>query len=115
MKIRFQADANLDPDIARGIRRREPLVDFQDAGHVIPDGAPDPDVLLISATAGRVLVTADIRTMNTYFDAFIEWHESPGVILVPSSRSIGGVIEGLLFVWVRWTADDLRNQIFWLP
>ncbi|HWQ36719.1 MAG TPA: hypothetical protein VNQ79_28060 [Blastocatellia bacterium] len=31
MKIRFQADADLNEDILTGTRRREPLIDFQTA------------------------------------------------------------------------------------
>jgi hypothetical protein len=39
----------------------------------------------------------------------------PGLLLVPSRRSIGAVIDGLLLVWVTWTPEDLRNQARWLP
>ncbi len=45
MKIRFQADANLDPDIGLGLQRRDPSIDYRLALGVIPDGMLDPDVL----------------------------------------------------------------------
>jgi hypothetical protein len=115
LKIAFQADADLDPDIGMGLRRREPAIDFQGAAGVIPDGTPDPAVLRIAAEAGRVLVTGDLRTMQIHFRDFVAKEESPGVLKVPSSRSIGAVIEGLLFVWLNWTPDDLRNQMWRLP
>jgi hypothetical protein len=115
LKITFQADADLDPDIGRGLRRREPAIDFQGAAGVIPDGASDPRVLHIAAHAGRVLVTGDLRTMHVHFREFVAQRESPGVMLVPSSRSIGAAIEGLLIVWLTWSPDDLRNQVWWLP
>ena len=115
MKIAFQADADLGPDIGRGLRRREPSIDFQAAGGVIPDSTPDPQVLHIAAEAGRVLVTGDLRTMRVHFKEFIGQRDSPGVLLIPSSRSIGTAIEGLLIVWLTWSTDDLRNQIWWLP
>ena len=115
MKIIFQADASLDPDIGRGLRRREPSIDFRGAADVIPDGTPDPEVLRVAADAGRVLVTADIRTMLVHFSDFIALRDSPGVVLIPSSRSIGGAIEGLLVVWLTLTPEDLRNQVRWLP
>lgn len=115
MRIAFQADANLDPDITRGLRRREPAIDFQSAADVIPDGTPDPEVLRAAADAGRVLVTRDVRTMWVHFRDFVAQRESPGVLLIPSSRSISVAIEGILTVWLTWTPEDFRNQARWLP
>jgi len=115
LKIAFQADADLDPAIARGLRLREPSIDFQDAGGVIPDGTPDLQVLRIAADAGRVLVTGDLGTMPRAFQTFVAQHESPGVLLVPSNRSIGDRIDGLLIVWLNWAPDVLHNQAWWLP
>jgi hypothetical protein len=76
---------------------------------------PDPEVLQLAAEDGRVLVSRDLRTMEVHFLEFVALHESPGVLLLPSTRSIGAVIEGLLFVWQNWTPDDVRNQVKWLP
>ena len=62
-----------------------------------------------SGTArGSISVSVD-------FHGFATTYESPGVLLIPSSRSIGAAIEGLLFVWLNWTPDDLRNRFQWLP
>ena len=115
MKIRFQADADIDPDIRRGLLRREPSIDFQPAAGIIPDGTCDAEVLQIAADADRVLVSGDLRTMSLYFQDFIATRESPGVLLIPSSRSIGAAIEGLLNVWLHWTPEDLQNRVSWLP
>ena len=115
MKIAFQADADLDPDIGNGLRRRMPAIDFRDAGAVIPDGTPDMVVLGIAADDGRVLVSRDLHTMARHLRGFLTHRDSPGVILVPSTRSIGEAIERLLFVWQTWTPGDVRNQARWLP
>ena len=115
MKLRFQADADIDPDILKGLLRKEQSIDFRPAVGTIPDGTLDTEVLLIAAQDGRVLVSADLRTMSVHFHSFVATHESPGVLLIPSSRSIGAAIEGLLFVWLNWTPDDLRNRVQWLP
>ncbi|HKD05739.1 MAG TPA: hypothetical protein VKB79_07550 [Bryobacteraceae bacterium] len=115
MKIRFQADADIDPAIRNGLLRREPTIDFQSAAGVIPDGTPDAGVLQIAADDRRVLVSRDLRTMRVHFDAFVAVQESPGVLLIPSTRSVGTIIEGLLFVWLNWTSEDLRNLVQWLP
>jgi hypothetical protein len=82
---------------------------------VIPDGASDAKVLRIAADVGRVLVTRDLRTMLAHFQEFVAERESPGVVPVPSSRSIARTIEGLFIVWLTWSRDDLRNQMWWLP
>jgi hypothetical protein len=115
LKIRFQADADIDPDIRKGLLRREPSVDFRPAAGTIPDGTLDPEVLRIAAEDDRVLVSGDLRTMSVHFRDFVATRESPGVLLIPSSRSIGAVIEGILFIWLNWTPEDLRNRISWLP
>ena len=49
MSIRFQADANLNPEIGNGLRRREPAIDFRNALGVIADGTLDPEVLRMAA------------------------------------------------------------------
>jgi hypothetical protein len=115
LKIRFQADANIDPAIRRGVLRREPLIDFQIAAAVYPDGTLDGEVLRIAAEADRVLVTADLRTMSRHFQDFVAARESPGILLIPSSRSIGAAIEGILFIWRHAIPSDLHNRIQWLP
>ena len=104
MSLRFQADADLNPAIGRGLRRREPSIDFRAAAGVIPDGTPDLHVLRIAAEAGRVLVSRDVGTMPGHFAEFIQ-----------SRRPIGSVIEGLLLVWMTWTEEELRNRALWLP
>ena len=115
MKIRFQADADIDPDIRKGLLRREPSIDFRPAAGIIPDSTLDPIVLEIAADDDRVLVSGDLRTMSVHFQNFVFTRESPGVLLIPSSRSIGAAIEGLLFIWLNWTPADLRNRVSWLP
>ncbi|HEY9141448.1 MAG TPA: hypothetical protein VIN93_11175 [Bryobacteraceae bacterium] len=115
MKIRFQADADIDPDIRKGLLRRAPSIDFRPAAATIPDGTLDAEVLRIAAEDGRVLVSGDLRTMGIHFHGFAATQDSPGVLLIPSSRSIGAAKEGLFFVWLNWTPDDLRNRVQWLP
>ena len=110
MTLRFQADADLNPEIGLGLRRREASVDFRAAAGVIADGTPDPEVLRIAAGDGRVLVSRDITTMPRHFVQFVAGQESPGILLVPSRRPIGSVIERLLIVWSTWTAEDLQQS-----
>jgi predicted nuclease of predicted toxin-antitoxin system len=115
VKIRFQADADLDPDVGRGLVRRETTIDWRPAQGFIPDATPDSEVLLLASDAGRVLVSRDIRTIPNHFAAFIAVNRSPGVILIPAGTSVGEAIEKLLIAWISWTAADIENQIRWLP
>ena len=62
MTPRFQADADFNHKIVLALRRREPAIDFMDAQHGGVIGAPDSDVLRISADSGRILVSHDRRT-----------------------------------------------------
>src|SRR5439155_23477231 len=112
--MRFQADANVDPDIGRGLVRQEPTIDWRPAQGFIADATPDPDVLSAAADEGRVLVTGDVSTIPRHFAAFVA-RSSPGVILIPPETAIGEVIERLLMVWLSWAAKDIQNQIWWLP
>lgn len=99
MKVRFQADANLDPDIGLGLQRRDTAIDFRPALGVIPDGMLDRDVLGLAAEDGRVLVTNDLR-LPKHFAEFIAVRDSPGLLLVPPRMSIGETIEGLFLSWL---------------
>jgi hypothetical protein len=114
VKVRFQADANLDPDIGLGLQRRDPSIDYRLALGVIPDGMLDLDVLRLAAESGRVLVTNDLR-IPKHFAEFVAVRDSPGLLLIPPRVPIGETIEGLFLCWLSWTAEEMRNQIRWLP
>ena len=69
----------------------------------------------MAAASGRTLVTSDLRTMPAHFADFIKDRDSPGLILTPRTASIREAIEGLLVLWLSWSAEEIRNQIRWLP
>ncbi|MBI3683933.1 MAG: DUF5615 family PIN-like protein [Acidobacteria bacterium] len=71
MRVRFQADANLDARIIRGLKRRQMEIDIQTAAEARLPGLADRDVLQAAADSGRVLVTHDQRTMPSHFAQFI--------------------------------------------
>jgi hypothetical protein len=115
MRPRFQADADFNHKVVRGIRRREPAVDFQSAQHGGEVGIPDPEVLARTADAGRILVSHDRRTMLTHFVRFLETRSSPGLILVPQDLDIGTVIDDLLLIWATSDRDEWRDRAGYLP
>lgn len=83
MKIRFQADADLNEDIVTGVIRRVPEVDFQTATDARLRGVVDELVLAKAASEGRILVSHDWETMPYHFAEFITTRDSPGVLIVP--------------------------------
>jgi hypothetical protein len=115
LRLRFQADADFKNSAVLAIARRWPLIDIRSSQRLIPDAIPDPDIIAFAAREGRVLVSHDVSTMPGHFHRFLEEHDSPGIILVPQSRSIPSIMEGIYLVWSQWTPEDLRNSLRWLP
>jgi hypothetical protein len=113
VRIRFLADANVDPDVGLGLIRRASEIDYRPALGIIPDGMTDPEVLAVADD--RVLVTKDIRTMPRHFADFIVNRDSPGIVLIPRGTPIALCIEGLFLAWLSWPAESMRNQMRWLP
>lgn len=115
MKIRFQADADLNLAIVLALRRREPGLDFQTAVEADLEGVADPEVLARAAAEGRVLVTHDLRTMPQHFADFIQGNESSGVLVVSQKRPVALAVEDLLMIWALTEPEEWRNRIFCLP
>lgn len=115
MRVRFQADADLDGRIIRGLRRAAPEIDIRTAVHAQLDGLKDPEVLRIAADSGRVLVSQDRRTMPSHFTDFVSQAHSPGLILLREAISIAVAIEELALIWGASEAEELIDRLVWIP
>ena len=116
MKIRFQADADLNHAIVTGALRRAASLDFRRASDVPLSGLNDPTVLAMAAADGRVLVSHDVNTMPLHFEQFIRGRTSPGLILIPQTRiSIGQSIDSLILLWETLDVADLENRVCLFP
>jgi predicted nuclease of predicted toxin-antitoxin system len=115
LRIRFQADADLRVPIIKGMRRRQPSVDFATAHEAGLAGMDDSAVLALAASNSRVLVSHDVNTMPEEFSRFIQEQSSPGVILISQELSYREAIEGLLRVWSSTEAEDRQNVLSFLP
>ena len=115
MKVRFQADADLNQAILQGTTRREPTIDFQTAQGADLSGLNDPEVLGIASSEARVLVTHDQKTMPTHFGEFITAHTSPGVLIIPQHVPVSSAIEELILIWSATEAEEWVNRICYLP
>ena len=90
MRVRFQADADLDGRILRGLRRTAPEIDIRTAADAALTGLEDPEVLRIASDSGRILVSQDRRTMPAHFARYSAGAQSPGVILLREARICPG-------------------------
>jgi len=115
LKVRFQADADLHLPIVKGLRRREPSIDFMTANEAGLAGIDDWAVLAFAASKDRVLVSHDVSTMPETFSRFIQEQSSPGVLLISQELSYREAIEGLLLVWSSTDAADWQNILSFLP
>jgi len=115
VRIRFQADADLNDVIIAGVRRREPEIDFLTATDVDLRGLADFEVLEIAARENRILVSHDFKTMPAVFAQFLKEKSSPGVLIVPQSMKYLAAIESLLMIWAASDAAEWSNRICRLP
>ncbi len=115
MKIKFQADADLNEDIVTGVLRREPSIDFRTATSAGLRGLTDLQVLEFAATEGRVLVSHDRKTMPRAFAKFIVVRHSPGLILISQKADLLLAIESVLLAWIASEPEEWINQIVSLP
>jgi predicted nuclease of predicted toxin-antitoxin system len=115
MRVRFQADADLDGRVLRGLRRAAPEVDIRTANDAGLAGLKDPQVLQIAADSGRILVSQDRRTMPLHFTRYVAGAQSPGVILLREAIPISIAIEELALIWNASEATEWINRLVWIP
>jgi hypothetical protein len=115
VKIRFQADADLNHVILLAVVRRRPAIDFHSAVAARLAGLDDLAVLALAATEGRVLVSHDQTTMPSHFGRFIGAQSSPGLIVVPQHIPSAAVADDLILIWEATDAEEWTNRIFFLP
>ena len=115
MKIRFQADNDLNEMIVRALRRLAPQIDFQTASALGLHGVPDKQVLALAADEGRLLVSCDRRTMPFHFADFILQRDSPGVFILSTKLPIGEAADWLYLFWETTEAEEHINTITYIP
>ncbi|MGA3016535.1 MAG: DUF5615 family PIN-like protein [Bryobacteraceae bacterium] len=115
MRVRFQADADLDGRVLRGLRRAAPGLDIRTANNAGLEGLEDFEVLQIAAESGRILVSQDRRTMPLHFHRYLAGAPSPGVILLREAIPISTAIEELALIWSASEATEWINRLVWIP
>ncbi len=115
MRVRFQADADLDGRILRGLRRAAPEIDIRSAADAGLAGVEDPGVLRIPADSGRVLGSQDRGTMPGHFARFISGAQSPGVVLLREAIPLAIAIEELVLIWNASEPEEWIDRLVWIP
>jgi hypothetical protein len=114
--LRLAADENFNNDIVRGVRRRNPTIDFATVQDEGLSGADDPAVLEWASQAGRVLLTHDVNTMTRYaYNRVRELKPMPGVFEVRRNLPIGIAIEEILILAECSLAGEWEGQVRYLP
>jgi hypothetical protein len=110
------SDENFDGDIVRGLWRQLPdldLVRVQDVGLAEAD---DPTILDWAASAGRILLTHDRRTMPRFArDRVRAGLPMPGVFLLGFRMSIGQAISQLVFVIECSSQEEWKDVVTYFP
>jgi hypothetical protein len=117
LRIRFQADNDLNGLIGSATLRFERVIDFRTAHSAGLDGLSDDLVLERAAQDHRMLVTHDKRTMPGHFASLIRrGGRSPGVLVViPQDVALARIVESLVLVWADDRPEDWINLITKVP
>ena len=115
MKIRFQADNDLDQRIVVATRRLDPTIDFQTALALKLHEVPDTLVLEWTADAARILVSHDRHTLawvlpEVHFNEHLAWANNRSQRL-----PVGRAAELLHLLWAASEAEEYINIIYSLP
>lgn len=107
MRVKFQADADLDACIIRGLRRQQEI-DIQTAGEAGLPGLTDPEVLRVAADLS-LLVTHDRRTMTAHFARLTLGREPSRGVAQPAC------LDSALKPGAAWPASGIRARFLVEP
>ncbi len=113
---RFLADHDLKDAIIRGVRRRQPAVEFARLRELEMESASDAEILDYAAQKNWLVVSHDANTMTAEaFDRVAAGETMSGLLLVHQRDPIGPVIESLLLIWNSSEAEEWAGQVCFLP
>jgi hypothetical protein len=116
VSIRLLADADLNFAIVKGVRLREPRIDFLSAVEAGLERIGDRGVLALAERQSRILVSHDMSTLPVHFARTLrDGRQSPGVFLVSQETAVRHVIDIVVLIWSVSSPVDWANQITHLP
>lgn len=110
------SDEDVHEDIIRGLRRREPALDIVRVVDVGLGHTADPRILEWAAGEGRILITGDLNSMVGFAWGRVQsGMPMPGVLALKENVGIGRVIDDILLVALCYTADEMKDQVLYIP
>ncbi len=110
------SDEDVHEDIIRGLRRREPTLDIVRVVDVALGHTPDPLILEWAAGEGRILITGDLNSMVGFaWNRVQSGLPTPGVLALKENVGIGRVIDDIHLVALCYTADEMKDQVLYIP
>ena len=110
--LRLATDADVHGDIIRGLRRRSPDIDLVRIQDALPEGTPDPDVLLWAIAEYRTLMTNDRNTMVGFAcERAAAGERVPGLIVTTNEQSIGSAIDDILLIAECMPEKEISAQV----
>lgn len=114
--MRLLFDENFNHRILRGLKLRQPSLDYEIAQRTEMQGSEDPTLLAWAAEQDRILITHDINTVPKYaYERVAAGQPLPGVIIVPEDMQIGEAIEELLIIIECSDQSEYENQVIHVP
>jgi hypothetical protein len=115
--LRVASDADVHGAILRGLRRRLPTLDLVRVQDVLPEGAPDREILAWAASEKRALITIDRNTMVGFArERVAAGAPMPDLIVTSNEQSIGAAIEDLIVIAQCMTEDEIEGHaVVFLP
>lgn len=114
--LQILIDENLDQRILRGLRRQIPTLDYAIVQEIGLAGNSDEALLAWAAEKRRIIVTHDVNTVTKYAYERVQAGEPMvGVIVVPEDLAIGIAIEELALLIECCEAEELANQVKYIP
>lgn len=115
VRIKFQADADLNQDLVRAVCRHDASLDFQTSHQAGLPYLADREVLAFAALENRILVSSDRRTMPHHFAEFITTQTSPGLIIVSQTILFHQAVDDLILIWEASSPEEYRNRQLTIP
>lgn len=113
---RFLADNDLKDAIIRGVRRREPAVEFVPLRGLGLESRSDADILDFAAHNHWLVVSHDVNTMTAEaFDRLTAGQPMSRLLLVHQRDPIGSIIDSLLLIWEATEAEEWAGEVCYLP
>jgi predicted nuclease of predicted toxin-antitoxin system len=114
--IRFLTDENFNIHILNGVRRRLPDLDILRVQEAGLRTFQDPLILEYASGENRIVLSHDVRTMETHALARLTYGKPmPGLLLIHQSSPIGRAIDEIVLIAECSRDDEWDGIIRYLP